>query len=265
MVSYAVRFPELAAKSKTLGGEVDMDPMTVEHDRQRLLAVERLILETICFNFTSKMPFPYVIKLGRKLGASKKLIKAAWRLTIDCHRTLVPIMFPPNTVGLGCLYTAALLSTLEMASHNPIDEADRQIATLLKQKGDWEQTYMAEAEDLEEIAHVVIDLLIQAAQNPSANTSPRTPSSPSPHPSPRNQHYSSSGPPQPPPIPYKSDQLIRLKIAMRQNEHAPRPHKPLVGSDPSALYSGEDVALLGKNQGTVRFLFGPPGVVGQGV
>ncbi|KAF8845168.1 cyclin-like protein [Paxillus ammoniavirescens] len=265
MVSYAVRFPELAAKSKTLGGEVDMDPMTVEHDRQRLLAVERLILETICFNFTSKMPFPYVIKLGRKLGASKKLIKSAWRLTIDCHRTLVPIMFPPNTVGLGCLYTAALLSTLEMPSPNPIDEADRQIATLLKQKGDWERTYMAEAEDLEEIAHVVIDLLIQAAQNPSANTSPRTPSSPSPHPSPRNQHYSSSGPPQPPPIPYKSDQLIRLKIAMRQNEHAPRPHKPLVGSDPSALYNGEDVALLGKNQGTVRFLFGPPGVVGQGV
>ncbi|KIK83709.1 hypothetical protein PAXRUDRAFT_832025 [Paxillus rubicundulus Ve08.2h10] len=265
MVSYAVRFPELAAKSKTLGGEVDMDPMTVEHDRQRLLAVERLILETICFNFTSKMPFPYVIKLGRKLGASKKLIKSAWRLTIDCHRTLVPIMFPPNTVGLGCLYTAALLSTLEMPPHNRIDEADRQIATLLKQKGDWEQRYMAGAEDLEEIAHVVIDLLIQAAQNPFANTSPRTPSSPSPHPSPRNQHSSSIGPPQPPPIPYKSDQLIRLKITMRQNEHAPRLHKLLVGSDPSALYSGEDVALLGKNQGTVRFLFGPPGVVGQGV
>lgn len=38
---------------------------TVEHDRQRLLAVERLALETICFNFTSRMAFPYVIKLGR--------------------------------------------------------------------------------------------------------------------------------------------------------------------------------------------------------
>jgi hypothetical protein len=37
----------------------------VEHDRQRLLAVERLLLETICFNFTSRMPFPYVIKIGR--------------------------------------------------------------------------------------------------------------------------------------------------------------------------------------------------------
>lgn len=27
MVSYAVRFPELAAKSKSIGGEIDMDPV----------------------------------------------------------------------------------------------------------------------------------------------------------------------------------------------------------------------------------------------
>ncbi|KAH7890729.1 cyclin-like protein [Phlebopus sp. FC_14] len=264
MVSYAVRFPDLAAKSKTVGGEVDMDPVTVEHDRQRLLAVERLILETICFNFTSKMPFPYVIKLGRKLGASKKLIKSAWRLAIDCHRTLVPIMYPPNTVALGCIYTASLLLTLEQApSWNPQDESDQQIAVLLKRKGEWERSYMAEAEDLEEIAHVVIDLLIQAAQNPSANTSPRTPSSPSSHPSPRNQP--SIGPQVPPSIPYKSEQLIQLKITMRQDEHPPRPHKPLGGSDPSALYNGNEVALLGKNEGTVRFLFGPSGVVGNGI
>ncbi|OAX39803.1 cyclin-like protein [Rhizopogon vinicolor AM-OR11-026] len=266
MVSYAVRFPELAAKSKSVGGDVDMDPATAENDRQRVLAVERLILETICFNFTSKMPFSYVIKIGRKLQASKKLIKCAWRLTIDSHRTLVPIMYPPNTVALGCLYTASLLATLEPPP-SPLAEAhtDSRVATILKEKGDWERTYMAEAEDLEEIAHVVIDLLIQAAQNPSANTSPRTPASPSPHPSPRNQQFSSTGTPQPPPIPYKADQLIRLKIMMRQNEHPPRPQQPLGSADPSELYNGNDIAMLGKNQGTVRFLFGPPGVVGQGV
>ncbi|KAJ8585992.1 cyclin-like protein [Rhizopogon salebrosus TDB-379] len=264
MVSYAVRFPELAAKSKSVGGEVDMDPATAENDRQRVLAVERLILETICFNFTSKMPFSYVIKIGRKLQASKKLIKCAWRLTID--RTLVPIMYPPNTVALGCLYTASLLATLEPPP-SPLAEAqsDSKVATILKGKGDWEMIYMAEAEDLEEIAHVIIDLLIQAAQNPSANTSPRTPASPSPHPSPRNQHFSSTGTLQPPPIPYKADQLIRLKITMRQNEHPPRPQQPLGSVDPSELYNGNDIAMLGKNQGTVRFLFGPPGVVGQGV
>ena len=72
----------------------------LEQDRQRLLAVERLIVELICFNFTSRMPFPYVIKIGRELKgpyfssansefclthnpASKILTKFAWRLTID--------------------------------------------------------------------------------------------------------------------------------------------------------------------------------------
>ena len=116
------------------------------------------------------------------------------------------------------------------------------------------------------IAHIVIDLLIQGAQNPSANTSPTTPSSPSPHPSPRNQHLSSSHMnAQLPPVPYKADQLIRLKIVMRETEHPARPRQPLGSADPSALYGGDDVALLGRNQGTVRFLFGPAGVVGHGV
>ena len=72
----------------------------VENDRQRLLAVERLILETTCFNFTARIPFPYVIKLGKELRgmycywlivvneiltllASKKLVKLAWRVSID--------------------------------------------------------------------------------------------------------------------------------------------------------------------------------------
>ena len=41
---------------------------TVEQDRQRLLAIERLVLETVCFNFTVRMPFPYVIKMGKALG-----------------------------------------------------------------------------------------------------------------------------------------------------------------------------------------------------
>jgi hypothetical protein len=46
----------------------------VEHDRQRLLAVERLLLETVCFNFTCRMPFPYVIKIGRALGGKCSIV-----------------------------------------------------------------------------------------------------------------------------------------------------------------------------------------------
>lgn len=79
-VSYAIRFPDLVAKSKHPGGQIDVDTMdqqVVERDRQRVLAIERLLLETICFNFTSRMPFPYVIKLGKAFGG-------AWLAGMGC-------------------------------------------------------------------------------------------------------------------------------------------------------------------------------------
>lgn len=123
--------------------------------------VERCVYSIQCFLHFHTQPAAYL--------ASKKLIKCAWRLTIDrcvtffivvhliftsernySHRTLVPIMYPPNTVALGCLYTASLLTTLEPPP-SPLVEAqlDSRVATILKEKGDWERTYMAEAEDLE--------------------------------------------------------------------------------------------------------------------
>ncbi|GBE85176.1 CTD kinase subunit beta [Sparassis crispa] len=256
MVAYAVRFPELAAKSKSVAGEVDMDPATVEHDRQRLLAVERLLLETVCFNFTSRMPFPYVIKIGRSFKATKKLTKLAWRLVIDSHRTVVNLEYPPHVVALGCVYLAALLSSFEQATSPKRAgySSGDQIAAALGKPGHWEEQFQAHVEDLEEIAHAIIDLLIVAAQNPLANTSPTTPSSPSPHLS-RSQHTPSAANVQLPPLPYKSDQLIRLKIVMRESEHAPRQRQSAARND---MYA-EVEASLGRNEGTVRFLFGPPG------
>ncbi|KAF8645263.1 hypothetical protein AX16_008087 [Volvariella volvacea WC 439] len=268
-VAYAVRFPELAAKSKHPGGEVDlesMEPHVVEHDRQRLLAVERLILETVCFNFTSRMPFPYVIKMSRVLGASKRLCKLSWRLAIDCFRTLLPIQYPPHTVALGCIYVASLLTSFEQPPEPPVPpglKTNHEVAALLSDHGNWEAKFQVQVSDLEDIAHTMLDLMIQGVQNPSANTSPSTPSSPSPHSSTRLQsagHASQSIP-----SPYKSDQLIRLKIVMREREHPPRVRQPLGTSDPSALYTADDTTTFGRNEGTVRFLFGPPGVVGNGV
>ncbi|KAF8627408.1 hypothetical protein AX17_006223 [Amanita inopinata Kibby_2008] len=274
-VSYAIRFPELVAKSKHPGGEIDldtMDPQVVEHDRQRLLAVERLILETICFNFTSRMSFPYVIKIARGLGATKKITKLAWRLAIDSHKTLLPLQYPPHTMAIGSIYVAALLSTFEqstlLSGEVPKDcRTAHDIVALLSKRGDWERQYQSQIEDLEGVFfHSHFSYTTTVSQNPSASTSPSTPSSPSSHlpgsSSSSHLHPSritSAAHQPPPPSPYKTDQLIRLKIVMRESEHPQRPRQPLGNADPSALYSGDDVALLGRNEGTVRFLFGPPG------
>ncbi|EIN12726.1 cyclin-like protein [Punctularia strigosozonata HHB-11173 SS5] len=259
MVSYAVRFPELAAKSRSIAGELDMDPATVEADRQRLLAVERLILETICFNFTSRMPFPYVIKIGKVLRAPKKLTKLTWRLAVDCHRTLMPLRYPPHVIALGSFYTAALLSSFERAPSDFVAEATR-IVNTLNRAGPWQNQFRADVYDIDEIAHAILDLLIQSAQSQAQNTSPSTPSSPAPHV--RLPHMSGQGPGVP--VPYNADQLMRLKIVMRESEHAPqRPKESSV--PPEDVYKDEDRAAFGRNDGTVRFLFGPPRVVGEGI
>ncbi|KAF7314439.1 Cyclin N-terminal domain-containing protein [Mycena kentingensis (nom. inval.)] len=258
-VSYAIQYPDQSGKHPAGIFDLDqMKPHVVEADRQRLLSIERLLLETICFNFTSRMPFPYVIKLGKKLNASKKLTKLAWRLTIDCHRTLVPLQFPPHIVALAGIYTAALLTSFEQPHPGEgEDKCAHEIAEMLGQKGSWEDEYQAEANDLEGIAHTLLDLLNHVAQTQSQNTSPRTPSSPSPHmnPTPRTPHPLVEQTA----VQWPSDQLTRLKIELRGREHLPRQRQPLGSADPSALYNGDDVGLLGRSQGTVRFLFGPPG------
>lgn len=218
-------------------------------------------------------------------------------------------MYPPHTVALGCLYLAALLTTFEQppppTSQTFQQEAmtPLQLISLLTQGGEWEEQFNIDADHLErkptilpveksdtlnvaEIAHEIIDLFVQIGQNPasgapSANTSPSTPSSPPRHLShssqPHSQHLATS-------LPFKSDQLMRLKIAMRDREaeRPPRPSSNTVrpgyattgsvlnpyntnnwgygqGNGHPGEVPGGDPAInegLGRNEGTVRFLFG---------
>ncbi|KAH8825222.1 cyclin-like protein [Flagelloscypha sp. PMI_526] len=241
-VSYAIRYPELAAKSKHPAGEIDldtMDPQIVEHDRQRLISIERLILEVICFNFTARMPFPYVIKLGKALGASKNLTKLAWRLAADSHRTPLPILFPPHVLALGSLYVAALLEENASSGDLPTDgstgaletlssseRTPSQLAAYLGKRGEWEAKYHSQIEDLQEIAHSIFDLIIHFSSSnaASAHSSPHTPTSPSPHASrTTGQHGQSSGSGVPKPaVTTSPDDILKLKIFLRENEYPPR-------------------------------------------
>ncbi|TCD62990.1 hypothetical protein EIP91_006149 [Steccherinum ochraceum] len=264
MVSYAIQYPEFAAKSK-VAGELDIDPNKVEHDRQNLLKLERAILETVCFNFTSRMAFPYVIKAGRSLRATKKLTKLAWRLAIDSFRTQINLQYPPHAVALACLYLAALLTSFEQGPA-PVPSGFRtshEIADTLGRAGNWERKFRCYVHDLHDIAHPIIDLLIQAAQSPLTSTSPTTPSSPHPN-SARLHPSTSSGSVKEtaPPTPYNADQLMRLKIVMREAGHESR-QRASAAPGGSAMHAEMDFAF-GRNEGavtTTRFMFAPPGMV----
>lgn len=54
---------------------------------------------------------------------------------------------------------------------------------------------------------------------------------------------------------------MRLKIAMRQSEHPARRRKfTIANAEVNGTHGSIDTALMGKNEGTVRFLFQPPGL-----
>ena len=64
--SYAIRFPHLVKK-----GVIDpsnVDPNVLENERKRVLSIERLVLETMCFKFGVDTGLGSVIKIGRAMS-----------------------------------------------------------------------------------------------------------------------------------------------------------------------------------------------------
>lgn len=120
-----------------------------------------------------------------------------------------------------------------------------------------------------EICHIILDLLIHAVQNSSATTSPSTPTSPSPHThaSPHNANLSSQQAPPPLPVPFKHDTLMRLKIHLREIEHPglPRDVEDQEDKAMNDIEKSGDTSGLGKNEGTMRFLFAPERLIGAAV
>ena len=125
------------------------------------------------------------------------------------------------------------------------------------------------------ICHELLDLLIYVAQNTSTSTStthsPSTPSSPPRTPHQRSSHLpltqqqkQSSFVPDAPP--YKHDFLLRLKIKLRDEEWPEKSRTQLTENNKKhawvdPIIEEGETGRLGKNEGTVRFVFGPERLV----
>ena len=110
LASYPLRFPHLVKKSSGGGGTLDaaaIDAHAVEQERSRVLGIERLVLEGVCFMFGVD-GMEGVVRIARGLGCKcartvldlqrphysvaadklisqvdKDLTRAAWRMRID--------------------------------------------------------------------------------------------------------------------------------------------------------------------------------------
>ena len=211
---------------------------------------------------------------------------------------MAPLQYPPHVIALASLLLGALLDSRESAQPFPIEPVDRsshEIASMLLERGQWEQVFHSQTQDLEgaglslsctgvlhsflnlEICHFLLDVLLYAAetsQSTSNITSPQTPQTPSspsnstPYPNPSSQPPKETAQPL-----FTVEQLTRVKIFLRERPHPypVRERGPIHGRDQSLFFeieektaqetaegSGETVLNASwKTEGTVRFLFGP--------
>ncbi|GAA5888972.1 hypothetical protein JCM5296_002761 [Sporobolomyces johnsonii] len=182
-------------------GQGEGDQAAQEQHRPHLIGIERLILQTICFNFnlhrslapssseldtatlyavatpapspTSRDIFTHLVRLSHLLPPSQPAVKTftylAFLLATDLHRTLLPLSYPPHTCAAACLWLAGFLFVPEGGGAlPPIDQG-------------WADECESTEEDLDDIAHGILDLLIALCPSPaSALPATTTPSQTSP-------------------------------------------------------------------------------------
>ncbi|KAL1410333.1 RNA polymerase II C-terminal domain kinase beta subunit [Vanrija albida] len=267
LASYALRFPHLVRKGGAGGGHVDMtavDTQMLEHERRRVLNIERLVLETVCFSFGVAVPFPLVVKFGKTFGLGKEAVQSAWRVAVDAHRTPAPLSYPPHAIALGSMYASALLSSGTTKPHEgKVDDPEgKRVIALLGSEGPWEKDYSVSVGDVDEVAHAILDLYITILSTPANDPSLQI-FSPSPV-SPREQAPSPgiSAPAAAPttntafklPRPWTVQSLTELKIHLRERRPGAAPSWEELEDDAADA----DAEGMGRNDITVRFVWYSP-------
>lgn len=133
IASYPLRFPELvravpsssANRDKQMEElaftsipESDVDAQMLESERNRVLSLERTLLEVVRYDFKIRQAVESVgrgiMKLGRACKLDKRLIQQAWQLSSDIHRTPTALFYPPMVLSLAALLTAGLLCSSQV-------------------------------------------------------------------------------------------------------------------------------------------------------
>ncbi|KAI8982032.1 cyclin-like protein [Mycotypha africana] len=124
----------------------ELDPEQVSDDRRRkILTYEKLLLETLSFDFQLRHAYEYVIKFTKWLKEHhqpqlehKRLAKKAYDLAVDSYRTLICVEYPAHTVAAGCIYLASKMLEEEDSAFKGLSAMEQ-----------WNNRFFSRMEDIE--------------------------------------------------------------------------------------------------------------------
>ncbi|KAF9275155.1 hypothetical protein BGZ88_002504 [Linnemannia elongata] len=123
----------------------DTESKEGEEQRKRVLLYEKMVLESICFDFRIIHPYNYIIKFVKIMQGSKQLARQAWDIAKDSYKIGVCLEYPPHTIAAGSIYLASKL----------LGEA---FPDLIKGKP-WMKALRTRSIDVEDFSHQMLDLL----------------------------------------------------------------------------------------------------------
>ncbi|KAI8373086.1 cyclin-like protein [Radiomyces spectabilis] len=133
----------------------ELDPENVsEERRRRIIGYEKLLLETLCFDFQFRHPYEYVAKFVKWIQAfqpldGKRLARKAYSLAVDSYRTQLCVEYPAHTIAAGCIYLSSRL----------LKEEDKDFRGLTEEQP-WDQLFLSRMEDIEDVCQQILDLYI---------------------------------------------------------------------------------------------------------
>jgi len=81
--------------------------------RERVFTLERIILQTLCFDLAITHPYRFVFRLVKQLSSvPDELVQSAWIVVNDSFRTSLCIRFEAETIAVGAIHLAAERSQL---------------------------------------------------------------------------------------------------------------------------------------------------------
>ncbi|BFZ57206.1 RNA polymerase II C-terminal domain kinase beta subunit [Savitreella phatthalungensis] len=102
------------------------DLAQLEEQRQRVLSLERIMLENQSFDFRKPDTFTHMVKLAKQFRIPRLVARRAWDVCSDCHRTWLPLKVTTCTLAVAALECAASLldpdsSLIQMTSSDLVE------------------------------------------------------------------------------------------------------------------------------------------------
>ncbi|KAI8915554.1 hypothetical protein EDD86DRAFT_196320 [Gorgonomyces haynaldii] len=76
--------------------------------RDRIMDIERLVLQDTLFQTTIHHPFRYIVNIAKQMSLSKDLGSKAWDICEQIYQTFLCLCYTPHEIAFACLYTSAL-------------------------------------------------------------------------------------------------------------------------------------------------------------